>query len=435
MGWAASLAAQVSQVDVNGGAGVGPAQGDVLLGIGAALVGAPGAQVVVYDGPFDGTTASFEALFNAMIDDRVTVISNTWSYCENQTTRADVESIDMVLEAAAAVGIGVFNASGASLATHLWAVTAALLNDASGGPLGFLNPILYPLAGSPAFRSAARLGTDFAHVGLGSPSIDSIDRLELALTGASAGPPSASPSSVEAAAESGFGSFLGIVLADGAARGAIVFQVFAARQSVCTQGCTLRAIKDAFLRRAHSNLNEGANERLTLRRPGRNRPIVAFDAAALAEAQFSRARLVLTVAGSARRWGPSGHMVSAHPLLEDFVEGDGSRLGTRVGARTRGSGPGVTWRCASDAEVANRRTDCPARWDGGSIAPATDAVLVTDGQAGELSWDVTADVLAGRSAWLIRKADERKVGRIDFYSREGAAAEGDPSLAPTLVLE
>ena len=59
-------------------------------------MGASGAQVVVYDAPFTGA-GSFQALFNRMIDDGVTIISNSWAYCEDQTTLADVESIDSIL--------------------------------------------------------------------------------------------------------------------------------------------------------------------------------------------------------------------------------------------------------------------------------------------------------------------------------------------------
>jgi hypothetical protein len=71
----ASLLGQVSQVDVGGGAGLGSDESDVLLGIEAALTIAPGAQVVVYDGPSTGSGAGFQALFNKMINDGVTVIS------------------------------------------------------------------------------------------------------------------------------------------------------------------------------------------------------------------------------------------------------------------------------------------------------------------------------------------------------------------------
>jgi hypothetical protein len=112
-------AANVSEVPVNGGAPRGPNQDEVLLDINAALLLAPEARVVVYSAPFAGAGTSFQALFNAMINGGVTVISNSWAYCEDQTTLADVQSIDTILQTAAAAGISVFNASGDTGSTCL----------------------------------------------------------------------------------------------------------------------------------------------------------------------------------------------------------------------------------------------------------------------------------------------------------------------------
>ena len=47
-----------------------------------------------------------------MIDGGVDIISNSWAYCENQTTLADVESIDTMLQNAAAAGITVLSGAG-----------------------------------------------------------------------------------------------------------------------------------------------------------------------------------------------------------------------------------------------------------------------------------------------------------------------------------
>ena len=104
--------AQLSQVHVNGGAGApGAEQAEVLLDIDVVMSLAPGAQVIVYDGPFHGR-GSYQAMFNAMINDGVNVISNSWAYCEDQTTAADVQSIDSILANAAAAGITVVTGSG-----------------------------------------------------------------------------------------------------------------------------------------------------------------------------------------------------------------------------------------------------------------------------------------------------------------------------------
>ncbi len=111
----------ITQVHVNGGAGAIPGanQDEVLLDIAVVLSFAPGAKIAVYDGPFSGANASFQALFNAMVGDHVNIISNSWTYCEDQTTLADVTSIDSILQGAAASGISVFNASGDSGSTCL----------------------------------------------------------------------------------------------------------------------------------------------------------------------------------------------------------------------------------------------------------------------------------------------------------------------------
>jgi hypothetical protein len=305
-GLPASLIGHVSQVDVAGGAPLGPDQTDVLLAVDTILILAPGAQITVYDTAFTQAGTSFQALFNQMINDGVNVIGNTFNYCEDQTTDADVDSLDAVLATAAASGISVLNATGdagsrcndgsvntmavpadsphatavgatavklgpgavyegeswwdgstkvpptgqsgfgvsrffsrpayqdavstaamrsipdvvvvgdprlreticeadaggcptgltyggTSLATAVWTALTADLNQLIGHPAGFLNPLLYPLAGANGFHSAASMGTDFAHVGLGSPNLDA---LSLELQGLSPGPPSDSVSTV-----------------------------------------------------------------------------------------------------------------------------------------------------------------------------------------------------------------------------------------------
>ena len=113
-GLPANLINQVSKVDVNGGAPLLQGESDVLLSIDTILAIAPGAQVMVFDAPFAGPGTSFQALFNAMINGGVTIISNSFSYCEDQTTPADVQSIDSILQMAAASGITVLNATGDS---------------------------------------------------------------------------------------------------------------------------------------------------------------------------------------------------------------------------------------------------------------------------------------------------------------------------------
>lgn len=320
----------LGQVHINGGAIPGPDQAEVLLDINTVMSLAPAAQVVVYDSPFTGA-GSFQALFNAMINDGVDVISNSWAYCEDQTTLADVQSIELILQNAAAAGISVFNASGdtgstcldgaantvavpasspsatavggtslttkpgptygtevwwnglgdkpptgqggfgvsrffsrpsyqdgftasamrsvpdvvanadpasgviicqesaggcpnglfyggTSNAAPIWAAFAALLNQALGGNLGALNPVLYPLANTNAFNPPLSMGSDFARVGLGSPNLNV---MKLLLAGQTAGPPSAEQSEVYQARSNA----LGPVPADGVSEGSIVIRL------------------------------------------------------------------------------------------------------------------------------------------------------------------------------------------------------------------
>ena len=307
-GYPATDINRLSQVHVNGGAQLGPEESEVLIDIIAVMSNARGAKVVVYDAPFTSIRTSFQTLFNRMISDNVTVISNSWVYCEDQTSAADVQSIDSVLASAAAAGITVLNSTGdfgsqcvdgsgntisvpadsphatavggtslttgpaltyasemfwngmsqtpptgaggfgvsrffsrptyqngftssptrsvpdvsvnadpakgiqicqadaggcptgatyagTSLSAPIWAAFVALLNQAQGQNLGELNPRLYPLGNSNAFHSAASMGSDFQHVGLGSPNLNLIHR---ALTNKTTGVVSATVSEITA---------------------------------------------------------------------------------------------------------------------------------------------------------------------------------------------------------------------------------------------
>jgi hypothetical protein len=200
----------------------------------------------------------------------------------------------------------------------------------------------------------------------------------------------------------------------------------------------LTAAKDSFLRRGNPDRNEGVNPGLRLQASGDNRVVVGFDADAIDDfGGVTTATLVLTISEIANNWGPSNdRTVDAHPLTIDFAEGNGQNAGVLAAQSTRGNGPGATWNCAIDAEIANQQTNCDPTWDGGAFAPPTaPSVLHMNGLAGEVSWDVTMDVEAGTTAWLIKKTSESQPGRVSYFSREGADDVGDPDLAPQLILE
>ncbi len=75
-------------------------------------------------------------------------------------------------------------------------------------------------------------------------------------------------------------------------------------------------------------------------------------------------------------------------------------------------------------------------WNGGTFGDATGApVAHFNGLTGDVEWDVTADVLDGKTAWLIKKVKEGSNGDVRYYSKEGAEAAGNEDLAPRLILE
>jgi Pro-kumamolisin, activation domain/Bacterial Ig-like domain (group 1) len=322
----------LSAVHVNGGAAPGPDQEEVLLDIDTVMTIAPSAKVVVYDAPFSGAGSSFQAVFNAAINGGATIISNSWAYCEDQTSLADVQGIDAIFQNAAMSNISIFNGAGDSGSTcldgspntiavpsdaphgtavggstvrsgpgspyasetwwdgtgatpptgqggfgvsrffsrpsyqdgktasamrsvpdvvanadpangviicqasdggcptgafyggtsysaPLWAAYTAVVNEAIGHNLGFANLALYGLAGTPAFHDATSMGSDFAHVGLGSPNVD---RLIAELSGLAIGMPDPHASLVSPALETqGIADFDApiVVPADGASPG------------------------------------------------------------------------------------------------------------------------------------------------------------------------------------------------------------------------
>ena len=321
----------LSVVTVNGGATLGAGESEVLLDIDAVMTLATAANVVVYSAPFTG---SFQAVFNSMLgNNTLTIISNSWAYCENQTSAADVQGIDTIMQNAAVAGVSVFSATGdsgstcldgaastitvpadvpditavggttlnagaggvykgetwwdgsthtpptgkggfgvskffarppiqngftasttrsipdvsapadpvnglsicqddaggcptgllyggTSLAAPAWAAFTALLNQSHGSNLGFMNIHLYPLSATNAFHNAASMGSDFAHVGLGSPNLNA---MSLLLNGQLPGTPDAAQSEVlpTASPSAGFAKVPGVP-ADGTSAAVVV---------------------------------------------------------------------------------------------------------------------------------------------------------------------------------------------------------------------
>lgn len=192
----------------------------------------------------------------------------------------------------------------------------------------------------------------------------------------------------------------------------------------------LPASKDSFLRQRDSHVNEGANPDLALMKiTGKPaRPVVGFDLSKVDTNAVSRATLVLTIdpADSPTGWG-SGRTISVRRLLESWTEGNGV------------SGPGVTWFTPVDSDVGNNGPDGPLQWAGGDLAsdnPTAAPATITNHLTGEVSFDVTWDVLNGADhGWLVVRDNEKVGSKVRFYSREGAGSAGNPDLAPRLHLE
>ncbi len=192
---------------------------------------------------------------------------------------------------------------------------------------------------------------------------------------------------------------------------------------------------DSTLSERAPDLNEGANPQLFLHGGApRLRPVVRFDLSDVELARVARASLVLSLTRSASFWRRGRH-VQVCPLFGDFAEGRGAWRDLRARERNLGEGEGTTWNCPTDRDLTNRQADCTAPWAGGLLGAPSSALHPSRPPSAEAVWDVTADVLAGHAAWLLRNAPEDNRGTARYFSREGALLVGEPQVAPRLELE
>jgi hypothetical protein len=218
----------------------------------------------------------------------------------------------------------------------------------------------------------------------------------------------------------------------------------------------LGAENDSHIAKALPEENFGADAELLVG-GGRDpvRSVLGFDGMAiesyLAQRTLTKATLVLTTA--AVEPGAGGDLIEAHPLRKPVVEGGEGGAGGNGGDGNQSVGgdgnsdvpagmqtepPGVTWACAIDQNPQNERvSDCASKWStrGGDFGAATSNPAAVGAAGGTLSWDVTADVMAGTADWLLRKSDESSSPGVAFFSSEGALEEGRARRAPMLVLE
>jgi hypothetical protein len=195
---------------------------------------------------------------------------------------------------------------------------------------------------------------------------------------------------------------------------------------------TVNVESDSFIRQLAKDTNEGANALLRVREDGLASSLVAFDLSGIDVTSVESASLVLTV-----ERGPSfGDIdVSAHTLLEEFTQGNGSNSLIPWREWTRGSGAGVTWRCATDTDVSDFGRDCSDAWNGGDYrSEATDTAIVERDAQGAVTWDVTAAVQDGAASWMLR-SDAHGIDRVDFHSAESPEATTTPDVVPRLLLD
>ena len=205
---------------------------------------------------------------------------------------------------------------------------------------------------------------------------------------------------------------------------------------------TLQVSKDALVYEKSPHSNEGANPKLTLEKiTGKaSRDLLGFNLSGINAATVSKATLVLTIDPSdqAAGWG-NGDTVNVKPVTVAWQEGNGKSYGLSSSQQTAGSGAGTTWFSPTDDNISNNSSNSVTQWSGGATyatAGAAPTLTVQNHQTGELRFNVTADVRAGAvQGWLLRKDAENKGSKVTFYSKEGAAAAGNPALAPRLILE
>ncbi len=191
---------------------------------------------------------------------------------------------------------------------------------------------------------------------------------------------------------------------------------------------TAFASMDTYINEGKPDENFGNLHRLRLRKAGRNRALVLFDQAAIQAAvgtgTLVSATLELTIRSDKNDdWPPSGGTIDIHRMNQSWAE------------------LGATWHCAADSDVTNSQPDCPATsWDMAGAPPwepsVTAQALITNGQTGVVSFEVTQDVAAFLSGtanhgWIVKKADESQSGTVLFHSRDVNQPSNTP---PALIL-
>jgi hypothetical protein len=216
----------------------------------------------------------------------------------------------------------------------------------------------------------------------------------------------------------------------------------------------LSSNKDSFLKQGELNTNEGINTMMRVRDSGNNRALISFGQNEILTAAQGKtlqsATLRLYIEENGNNWGPTGRTIDVHRLLSNWSEGNGFNdkpasmtLSQFNVLKTRGNGPGVTWNCATDAEINNQQTNCSPQWKGATFSSTPTATITifkdhppthTVKTVGWIEFDVKSDLqkflsnTAPNYGWIVKKTQEGATGLVEFTSDEGTANK------PELVL-
>jgi subtilase family serine protease len=107
---------RISHVSVDGGAGGGAGSGEAALDIEQLIGLAPGARLLVYDGPNSNSdnpgSGPYDTFTRIISQDRASVVSNSWGECEPVEGATDAAAENVLFEEAAAQGQTIVSAAG-----------------------------------------------------------------------------------------------------------------------------------------------------------------------------------------------------------------------------------------------------------------------------------------------------------------------------------
>lgn len=218
----------------------------------------------------------------------------------------------------------------------------------------------------------------------------------------------------------------------------------------------LKPPQDATLLHSKKNENNGAND--SVRVAHQVAGIFGFDVSgaqgypdfATVTSATLRLRICYTPADPticpdpSSGWPAGGDKVFAYRLKPGIIWTEGNGNNFPIPDNPHGAGPGTTWNCATDADVANQSANCKGAdaWKRGGEnvqeEPAVGFALITNAMADGtiVDIDVTDALKEGLGldtiiSFFVRR--DQGTGQVSFYSQEGAAKVGQP-YTPRLII-